>query len=80
MNVQKLKERLLAGWLPSELPVDDVIALYEDAGWTHQKMKGGSHHKFSKPGKRPATISVHGRKVERVAIRTLVKALKEVES
>jgi predicted RNA binding protein YcfA (HicA-like mRNA interferase family) len=71
---------LLTGWLPPELSIDDVIALYEEAGWNHQKPKGGSHHKFSKPGKRPAIVAEHGGKVGRAAIRALVKALREADS
>jgi predicted RNA binding protein YcfA (HicA-like mRNA interferase family) len=77
---QKLRERLLSGCLPTDLPIDDVIALYQEAGWTYRKPKDGSHHKFTKPGKVTAVVSEHSGKVQRAAVRALVKALKEAEN
>jgi HicA toxin of bacterial toxin-antitoxin, len=48
-NIEKLRKRLVSGPIPSNLPLNDLIALYESLGYSLDRIEG-SHHIFTKPG------------------------------
>lgn len=63
---EKLIERMRAR--PVEAEFNDVKALLEAFGWTHDRTNG-SHHTFNKDDERSLTVStVSGRKVKRYQI------------
>lgn len=73
---ERLKRDLLRGQFPVEADIEDVQALYEEAGWFLDRITG-SHEQFTKLGERTEPIAVHGKKVGRAALRKLARALTE---
>jgi predicted RNA binding protein YcfA (HicA-like mRNA interferase family) len=75
-NIEKLRRRLMSGPIPSNLPLEDLIALYESLGFTLDRIEG-SHHMFTKPRERPKVVAVHHNRPSSGAVRELVKLLRK---
>lgn len=77
-NRKKLKRALLSGKIPIEASMDDVQALYEEAGWELDRITG-SHHQFTKLNRRTEVVAAHGGTIQQAVLRKLAAALKEAE-
>jgi predicted RNA binding protein YcfA (HicA-like mRNA interferase family) len=75
-NIEKLRKRLMSGPIPSNLPLDDLIALYQSLGFKLDRIEG-SHHIFKKPGERSKVVTVHHDRPASGAVRELVKLLRK---
>jgi predicted RNA binding protein YcfA (HicA-like mRNA interferase family) len=68
--------------LSAELRIEDAVALLEGLGWTlgwtHRRISG-SHHQFTKEGRRTLVVVVHGGKISRPATRDIVRELDDTE-
>jgi predicted RNA binding protein YcfA (HicA-like mRNA interferase family) len=62
--------------MPSEVRFTVVRKMLERGGWTFARVTG-SHHVFTKPGKRPLVIAVHGNKVQPGYVREVEKILRD---
>jgi hypothetical protein len=73
-NLDRIAERLIAGWRPTELDISVVIGLYKRMGWDHSRPRGGSsHHKFRKSGRRNVIVAEHRNKVLVAAVEELAE-------
>ncbi len=69
----KLIETLLR--LPPEAKFKDVEKILEEFGWELNRTRG-SHHVFTKPGRRPLTVpTVKGRTVKTTYLKKLIELL-----
>ncbi len=62
--------------MPSDVRFADLRRLLERAGWTLDRVNG-SHHIFTKDGRRPISVPVHKGKVKAVYDRQVREALQE---
>jgi len=74
----RLKRDLLAGRIPTDAPIGDVEALYREAGWSRRDTEG-SHYHFVKEHHVTITVTVHGGKANKSALKDLARALREAE-
>jgi predicted RNA binding protein YcfA (HicA-like mRNA interferase family) len=75
-DIDKLRRRLMSGPIPSNLPLNDLIALYESLGFTLDRIEG-SHHIFERSGERSKVVTVHHNRPVPAAVRELVKLLRK---
>lgn len=58
--------------IPIGLRFSEIKEAPEDAGWTHARTVG-SHHQFTKPGKRTLVVAEQRGKVKQAAIRQVAQ-------
>lgn len=62
--------------MPSPVRFAVVRRMLENAGWTFERISG-SHHNFTKPGRRTYPVPVHKGKVDPVYVRAIEKLIAE---
>jgi predicted RNA binding protein YcfA (HicA-like mRNA interferase family) len=66
----------MSGPIPSSLPLDDFIAIYESLGYVLARIEG-SHYIFTKLGERNRIVTVHNKRPDPGAVHELVKLLRK---
>jgi predicted RNA binding protein YcfA (HicA-like mRNA interferase family) len=62
--------------MPSDVRYSEVKKLLESNGWHLDRIRG-SHHVFTRPGKRNIIIPIHGKNVRYVYVRQIQKIIEE---
>jgi predicted RNA binding protein YcfA (HicA-like mRNA interferase family) len=74
-KLEKLIRKLMTGRIPVFLRPNDIIALYEEMGWTFER-QGSTHWMFTKPGERTQVVVVRNSVPDPGAVGDLVRLLR----